>query len=161
MTAAGRPLPPNLETLTSDPVKSKARFLEALKEISALNAASGPSLAYGVTPFAHMTKDEFRRHYLSGLAPLGPRGAKQPPGAGRRARILTHDIARLPAHVFRARHRVACNRTRLARAVSGRAARARAPPNTPLNARARSRSPGARAAGGAGSSPGQCGSSNA
>jgi hypothetical protein len=52
-------------------------FQASLRRISALNAASGADLAYGLTPFSHLTPAEFRRLYLS--APLAelPKGAAE------------------------------------------------------------------------------------
>lgn len=85
--AAGVAPPPEAAALTSDPAKARATFLESLKEIAALNAASGPTLAYGITPFTHLTDEEFRRLFLSGVRQGNDPQAAMGEPTGRRAGV--------------------------------------------------------------------------
>ncbi|KAI8475892.1 MAG: hypothetical protein J3K34DRAFT_403123 [Monoraphidium minutum] len=75
LRAAGQALPPNIAALAAAEAQGegspalaryRAAFASALVEIESLNAESGDSLAYGITPVAHLPKDEFRALYLSG-----------------------------------------------------------------------------------------------
>ena len=80
-------MPPNIAVLSAAAAagaagaglaKYRAAFKDALREIAALNNASGDTLAFGVTPFTHLPKDEFRAIYL---------GGKRAPAAGERRRL--------------------------------------------------------------------------
>ncbi|KIY98102.1 cathepsin C [Monoraphidium neglectum] len=87
LKVAGRAAPPHMAVL-ADPAnlgKYKSAFKKALKTIAALNARSGPSLAYGITPFVHMPHEEFAAAYLGGkrAPPVG--GPMVADRAGRRA----------------------------------------------------------------------------
>jgi hypothetical protein len=73
-------------------------FQASLRRITALNANSGDELAYGITPFAHLTPSEFRRLYLS--APFeqlpkvaGEAAKEQGGGSNRRRRSLKQSSA--------------------------------------------------------------------
>jgi hypothetical protein len=92
LKVAGRAAPPHMAVL-ADPAnlgKYKSAFKKALKTIAALNARSGPSLAYGITPFVHMPHEEFAAAYLGGkrAPPVGERQARFGPAASSRVAAL-------------------------------------------------------------------------
>ncbi|KAI8475894.1 MAG: hypothetical protein J3K34DRAFT_479002 [Monoraphidium minutum] len=81
LRAAGQALPPNIAALVAAEAEGeggpalaryRAAFASALVEIESLNAESGDSLAYGITPVAHLPKDEFRALYLSSKKAAAP-----------------------------------------------------------------------------------------
>lgn len=70
--AASASLPPNLAVLAAaaagNATARAARlriFRSNLRKIRAQNARSGDDLAFGITPFSHLTPDEFRAMYLT------------------------------------------------------------------------------------------------
>jgi hypothetical protein len=84
---AGRRPPPHATVLENADAAGLEHYREtfkaALQEIAELNAASGSTVAYGVTPLTHLPREEFARLYLNGrkaqgepacAGPLGGRG---------------------------------------------------------------------------------------
>ncbi|KIZ01703.1 Cysteine proteinase 2 [Monoraphidium neglectum] len=70
LLANGRALTPNIAVLGNGSAASlqkyRAAFKQNLIEIAALNARPGANVAYGITAFTHMPKEEFKARYLGG-----------------------------------------------------------------------------------------------
>jgi hypothetical protein len=67
LLAAGDDIPPYIAVLDGANMAAvRSTFKSALQEIADLNAQSGDTVAYGITPFTHMTKDQFASAYLTG-----------------------------------------------------------------------------------------------
>lgn len=70
LAAAGAAVPPNAAAVSTANAavlpRYRAAFKANLQDIAALNNASGSTLAFGITPFTHLPKDEFAALYLTG-----------------------------------------------------------------------------------------------